>query len=122
MVRRNLIRTKRCEEGFRSAKGAPQVADDRRFPPSARPHTVRLARDARVRTVVPDRRVGTTAQSVPTGIQRIDGPLSGTISGNGSGAVDVDIAVIDTGIDLHHPDLNVVGGVNCSTGTSYDDG
>jgi subtilisin family serine protease len=47
--------------------------------------------------------------------------LSGTVSGNGGGAVDVDIAVIDTGIDVHHPDLNVVGGVNCSTGTSYDD-
>jgi subtilisin len=82
----------------------------------------RLARDPKVRTIVPDRRVGTTAQSVPTGMRRIDGPLSGTVSGNGAGAVDVDIAVIDTGIDLDHPDLNVVGGVNCSTGTSYDDG
>jgi subtilisin len=58
---------------------------------------------------------------VPTGVRRIDGPLSGTISGNGAGAVDVDIAVIDTGIDLDHPDLNVAGGVNCSTGTGYDD-
>ena len=82
----------------------------------------RLARDPKVRAVVPDRRVGTTAQTVPTGVRRIDGPLSGTISGNGAGAVDVDIAVIDTGIDLDHPDLNVAGGVNCSTGTSYDDG
>ena len=81
----------------------------------------RLARDPKVRKVVPDRRVATTAQTVPTGIRRIDGPLSGTVSGNGGGAVDVDIAVIDTGIDLHHPDLDVVGGVNCSTGTSYDD-
>jgi len=82
----------------------------------------RLARDPKVRSVVADQRVRTTAQSVPTGVRRIDGPLSGTISGNGAGAVDVDIAVIDTGIDLHHPDLNVVGGMNCSTGTSYDDG
>jgi subtilisin len=30
--------------------------------------------------------------------------------------------VIDTGIDLDHPDLNVVGGVNCSNGNSFDDG
>jgi subtilisin len=82
----------------------------------------RLARDPKVRSVVPDQRVRTTAQSVPTGVRRIDGPLSGTISGNGAGAVDVDIAVIDTGIDLSHPDLNVVGGENCSTGTSFDDG
>ncbi len=43
------------------------------------------------------------------------------MSGNGSGAVNVDVAVIDTGISAH-PDLNVVGGVNCSTGKSYDDG
>ena len=27
--------------------------------------------------------------------------------------VDVDVAVIDTGVDFQHPDLNVVGGVNC---------
>jgi subtilisin family serine protease len=82
----------------------------------------RLARDPKVRTVVPDRLVTATAQTVPTGVSRIDGPLSGTISGDGGGAVDADIAVIDTGIDLHHPDLNVVGGVNCSTGSGYDDG
>jgi subtilisin family serine protease len=36
--------------------------------------------------------------------------------------VDADIAVIDTGIDTKHPDLNVAGGVNCSTGTNYEDG
>jgi subtilisin len=82
----------------------------------------KLARHPKVRTVVPDRPVEATAQTVPTGIRRIDGNLSGTISGNGSGAVDADIAVLDTGIDMDHPDLNVVGGVNCSTGSSYDDG
>ena len=82
----------------------------------------RLARDPKVRTVVQDRLVTAAAQTVPTGVGRIDGPLSGTISGDGRGAVDADIAVIDTGIDLDHPDLNVVGGVNCSTGTGYDDG
>ena len=81
----------------------------------------RLARDPKVRSVVPDRRVRTTAQTVPTGVRRVDGPLSGTVSGNGAGAVDIDIAIIDTGIDLDHPDLNVAGGVNCSTGTGYDD-
>jgi subtilisin family serine protease len=31
------------------------------------------------------------------------------------------VAIIDTGIDIDHPDLNVVGGVNCSTGSSFDD-
>jgi subtilisin len=36
--------------------------------------------------------------------------------------VNIDVAVIDTGIDLDHPDLNVVGGRNCSTETGFDDG
>ena len=82
----------------------------------------KLARHPKVRSVVPDQRVEASAQTMPTGIKRIDGPLSGTVSGNGTGAVDVDIAVLDTGIDLDHPDLDVRGGVNCSSGSSYDDG
>jgi subtilisin family serine protease len=65
---------------------------------------------------------GAQAQTTPTGILRIDGELSSTISGNGSGSVNVDVAVIDTGIQTNHPDLNVVGGKNCSTGSSYNDG
>ena len=82
----------------------------------------RLARHPKVRTVVADRRVEATAQTVPTGIRRIDGQLSGTIAGDGGGAVDVDIAILDTGIDVDHPDLNVIGGENCSSGSSYVDG
>jgi subtilisin len=63
-------------------------------------------------------------QSVPTGISRI-GALSATstasINGDDS-LVDVDVAVIDTGIDLTHPDLNVVDGKNCVRNGSTDDG
>jgi subtilisin family serine protease len=94
----------------------------------------RVARDSRVRTVVADRTVsidarkpggggggGGTGQVVPTGISRIDGGLSSTVAGNGAGTVDVDVAVIDTGSGPH-PDLDVVGGVNCSSGSSYADG
>lgn len=49
-------------------------------------------------------------QITPNGISRIgaDGPLTGPI--------DVDIAVIDTGIDPYQEDLNVVGGVDCTQG------
>ncbi|MGH3361282.1 MAG: S8 family serine peptidase, partial [Nocardioides sp.] len=49
---------------------------------------------------------------------------SSTVAGNGSGSVDVDVAIIDTGIDLDHPDLNVhtAGARNCSKGRSADDG
>jgi subtilisin family serine protease len=84
----------------------------------------RIANLARVQSVVQDQTVSTDAQTLPTGINRIDGELSSTISGNGGGAVaGPAVAIIDTGIDLTHPDLNVVGGVNCSTGgKSYADG
>jgi subtilisin len=61
------------------------------------------------------------AQVIPTGTLRINGDLSKTRSGDGEGAVNIDVAVIDTGI-YNHPDLNVVGGINCSTGKSYNDG
>jgi subtilisin family serine protease len=33
--------------------------------------------------------------------------------------VDVDVAVIDSGVDASHPDLNVVGGINCAGGSSF---
>lgn len=52
------------------------------------------------------------AQSLPTGINRIDADLSSAASGNGLGSVNVDIAIIDTGIDLKHPDLNVYKNVS----------
>ncbi|WP_172602102.1 S8 family peptidase [Candidatus Nitrosocosmicus franklandus] len=47
------------------------------------------------------------AQAMPTGINRIDADQSYTKSGDGTGSVNVDIAILDTGIDLDHPDLNV---------------
>jgi subtilisin family serine protease len=77
--------------------------------------------DARVDFVSPDRRVRAAAQSLPTGINRIDGELSSTASGNGSGAVNVNVAVVDTGIDPTHPDLNVVGGRDCAPGVGFTD-
>ena len=36
--------------------------------------------------------------------------------GNGSGSVNVNVAVVDTGIDGTHPDLNVVGGTRLRAG------
>jgi subtilisin len=47
-------------------------------------------------------------------VRRIGGPLSSTKSGNGKGTVPVNVAVIDTGVQTDHPDLNVVGGVDCA--------
>ncbi|HEY0636790.1 MAG TPA: S8 family serine peptidase [Pseudonocardiaceae bacterium] len=80
-----------------------------------------LRKDPSVLSVLPDGEVRITAQTFPTGINRVDGELSSTVAGNGSGDVNVDVAVIDTGSGPH-ADLNVVGGVNCVTpGASHAD-
>jgi len=42
------------------------------------------------------------AQTLPSGIDRIDGDLSSTTSGKGVGSVDVDAAILDSDIDLNH--------------------
>jgi subtilisin len=78
--------------------------------------------DSRVAYVSADRTVHAVAQTLPTGINRIQGDISSTASGNGSGSVGTAVAVIDTGIDPSHPDLNVAGGYNCSTGRTFKDG
>lgn len=80
----------------------------------------KLSKDPSVDSIHVDGEVRIAVQTFPTGINRVDGELSSTISGNGAGAVNVDIAIIDTGSGPH-PDLNVVGGVNCVGGTSFND-
>ncbi|MDO8149219.1 S8 family peptidase [Isoptericola sp. b515] len=85
----------------------------------------RLADDPRVLLVQPDGVVTTTAQTTPTGIDRVDAELSSTAAIDGADTrVDVDVAVIDSGVDLDHPDINVYepGAMNCSTGRSANDG
>ena len=74
-----------------------------------------LRRDPRVASITRDRLVRIAAQSTPTGVRRIGGVKVGT--GNG-----INVAVIDTGIDLTHPDLqgNIVGGATC-VGANADD-
>jgi subtilisin family serine protease len=85
----------------------------------------RLAGDPRVLFVQPDGVVSIDVQTTPTGINRVDAELSPTARiNNVDERVNVDVAVIDTGIDLTHPDLNVSAArsVNCSTGRSANDG
>lgn len=78
-----------------------------------------LRGDPDVEFISDDRPVHTTAQSLPTGINRIDAELGSRFSSpNETG---VAVAVIDTGSGPH-ADINVVGGYNCSTGRSYNDG
>jgi subtilisin family serine protease len=91
------------------------------IPPAA---LVRIAADADTESIEPDRVVTAFAQETPTGVRRIGAPLNGTADIDGmDGAPDVDIAIIDTGIDLDHPDLRVSGGVSFAKGnTTGDDG
>jgi len=93
-----------------------------RMTPSA---AARIAKDPRVLLVQPDGVVSIAAQTLPTGIDRVDADLSPTAAIDGVDTrVNVDVAVIDTGIDLTHPNLNVntAGAKNCSTGHSAKDG
>ena len=78
--------------------------------------------DPRVQAVVPDEEVHAFEQTLSTGINRIDADRNTMAKIDGrDDRVDVDVAVLDSGIGPH-PDLNVVGGVSCADGvTSYDD-
>jgi subtilisin len=80
--------------------------------------------DPRVLEVVPDQEVHAfdSGQTLPTGIDRIDADRNSTAGINQSDEpVDVDVAVIDTGI-APHPELTVAGGVSCVPGNpSYAD-
>jgi len=66
-----------------------------------------LARRNEVAYVEPDQIYTAFQQTVPSGIRRCDADaVPGLITG-GELAVDVDVAVIDSGLDGTHPDLNV---------------
>ncbi len=72
-----------------------------------------------VQWVQRDTPVSIDAQTTPTGINRANADASPTAKINGvDERVNVDVAVIDTGADLTHPDLNIyrAGAKNCSIG------
>lgn len=92
-----------------------------------------LRNDPRVAYIEPNQVWTIAAQTVPTGVQRIFAPGNANLDIDGVDdlRVDVDVAVIDTGINYTHPDLNVVRRVNCvsilpwsssCTNNSGDDG
>jgi subtilisin len=63
----------------------------------------------------------TACQVLDTSLHRIGADASSARSGSGHGSVRVNVAVIDSGVGPH-PDLNVVGGTNCTSdgGTPND--
>ncbi|MGA9844555.1 MAG: S8 family peptidase [Nitrososphaeraceae archaeon] len=86
-----------------------------------------LKDDPRVAYVERDQEVHMFSQVVPTGVERIGaGPLNSNVAksatqsgGTGGGnSVNADIAILDSGIDLTHPDLNVYAQKTFVAGTS----
>jgi len=78
-----------------------------------------IKRDSRVAYVEADQVVSIAAQTLPTGVKRTfaDSNPNLAIDGSDGQRIDVDVAVIDTGIDLQHTDLNVYRSTNCSGGS-----
>jgi subtilisin family serine protease len=78
----------------------------------------RVSAEPSVAFVSPDREVRVAAQvpllpgdAAPTGVRRIGAATPSQVHQASNAAV----AVIDTGVDLTHPDLNVASGKNCTT-------
>ncbi|MGH3736877.1 MAG: S8 family serine peptidase [Micromonosporaceae bacterium] len=82
-----------------------------------------LRRDPRIASVEPDRVVRVADQTTPTGVARTYATANPNLKINGTDdySVDVDIAVLDTGVDSGHPDLTVVARTNCLNSTSCTD-
>lgn len=77
--------------------------------------------DPRVAFVELDGPVQAMAQVLPWGIDKIEADLSSTKAGDGTGAItNVNVYIIDTGIDTGHPDLNVVNHVSMVKGPNKD--
>ena len=78
-----------------------------------------LSNHPQVKRIEPDLVMKAFAQRMPTGVDRIDADLNPHAQIDGvADALNVDIAIIDSGIDADHPDLNVAGGVRFYTQTT----
>jgi subtilisin family serine protease len=75
-------------------------------------------RDPRVDYVEANQVFRATAQTLPTGVSRINADIDLTAKIDGvDERVNADIAILDSGIDLTHPDLYVYRYTNCTVGT-----
>jgi subtilisin family serine protease len=81
---------------------------------SARAGRRRWREAVRCRNLPHISQAASSGEIVPFGIVRIGGLLSPTAKIDGiDQRVNADIAVVDTGVDRTHPDLNYAGGKNC---------
>ncbi len=74
-----------------------------------------LRENPQVKYVTPAQWIELEAQTLPTGIKRVGATENATadIDGKDDARVNVDVAVIDSGVDYIHPDLNVYKRTNC---------
>lgn len=80
-----------------------------------------LQNDPMIAFIEPDGVMSAIAQALPWGIDRIDADASSTSAGNGIGTIpNVNVYVIDTGVDTKHADLNVIQHVNFASGKNSD--
>jgi subtilisin len=81
----------------------------------------RLSRRGEIAAIYPDVTV-TTMQQIPAGIEAVGATENQTANINGvDERVDVDIAILDTGIRASHLDLNYQGGTTCIGGNPAQD-
>jgi subtilisin len=113
----------RSKAAVSKAKGrAAEVIRELDFGPVGQAVIGRFGRDDRealrthhgVRYVEPDIRVHAVGETLPWGVDRVDAEVVHSSGNTGSGA---DIAIIDTGIDKDHSDLQA----NVGTGASFVD-
>jgi subtilisin len=77
-----------------------------------------LSRNPRIVRIEPDIEVRAIGEVLPWGVDRIDAEV---VHASGNTGIGVKVAILDTGIDLDHPDLNVSGSVSFAKGKDADD-
>ncbi|HHV25777.1 MAG TPA: S8 family peptidase [Tissierellia bacterium] len=78
-----------------------------------------LKKDSNIKNVEPNIEFKASAQTIPWGISRVQATDAHRYNYTGKG---VKVAVLDSGIDIRHNDLNVRGGYSVFNDSPYSDG